>query len=197
LATNIKNIDGKKVQVSGRIMTWSNMISFSRILVAFPIVYLHYINNLQVTTASGILIFYGVISDYLDGFIARKTNTISEVGKMIDPIADKLCALVLFVYTVWIGWIPLWFLMLAVIRDITIMLGSYFIKSKYDKVAMAIMSGKISVNVLALYWIAVFFFQEATNVHMFLMACSITLMVISWIDYFNRYRLIMRGAKFN
>ncbi len=197
MATNIKNIDGKKVQVSGRIMTWSNMISFSRILVAFPIVYLHYINNLQVTTASGILIFYGVISDYLDGFIARKTNTISEVGKMIDPIADKLCALVLFVYTVWIGWIPLWFLMLAVIRDITIMLGSYFIKSKYDKVAMAIMSGKISVNVLALYWIAVFFFQEATNVHMFLMACSITLMVISWIDYFNRYRLIMRGAKFN
>ncbi|WP_103664239.1 CDP-alcohol phosphatidyltransferase family protein [Gracilimonas amylolytica] len=197
MATNIKNIDGKKVQVSGRIMTWSNMISFSRILVAFPIVYLHYINNLQVTTASGILIFYGVISDYLDGFIARKTNTISEVGKMIDPIADKLCALVLFVYTVWIGWIPLWFLILAMIRDITIMLGSYFIKSKYDKVAMAIMSGKISVNVLALYWIAVFFFQEATNVHMFLMACSITLMVISWIDYFNRYRLIMRGAKFN
>lgn len=197
LATNIKNIDGKKVQVSGRIMTWSNMISFSRILVALPIVYLHYINNFQVTTASTTLIFYGVISDYLDGYIARKTNTISEVGKMIDPIADKLCALVLFIYTVWIGWIPLWFLILAMIRDITIMIGSYFIKSKYDKVAMAIMSGKISVNVLALYWISVFFFREATNVHMFLMACSIILMVISWIDYFNRYRLIMRGAKFN
>jgi hypothetical protein len=64
-------------------------------------------------------------------------------------------------------------------------------------VAMAIMSGKISVNVLALYWIAVFFFPDAKSVHMFLMACSVTLMVISWIDYFNRYRLIMRGAKFN
>lgn len=197
MATNTKNIDGKKVKVSGRVMTWSNMISFSRILVAFPIVYLHYINDLQVTTTAGLLILYGVISDYLDGLIARKTNTISEVGKMIDPIADKLCALVLFVYTVWIGWIPLWFLILAMFRDISIMLGSYFIKSKYDKVAMAIMSGKISVNVLALYWISVFFFPDVTNVHMFLMACSVILMVISWIDYFNRYRLIMRGAKFN
>lgn len=197
MATNIKNIDGKKVKVTGRVMTWSNMISFSRILVAFPIVYLHYINDLQVTTTASILILYGVISDYLDGLIARKTNTISEVGKMIDPVADKLCALVLFVYTVWIGWIPLWFLLLAMFRDITIMLGSYFIKSKYDKVAMAIMSGKISVNVLALYWISVFFFPDVTNVHMFLMACSVTLMVISWIDYFNRYRLIMRGAEFN
>jgi phosphatidylglycerophosphate synthase len=158
---------------------------------------LHYINDLQVTTAIVILIFYGGVSDYLDGLIARKTNTISEVGKMIDPVADKLCALVLFVYTVWIGWIPLWFLVFAMFRDISIMLGSYFIKSKYDKVAMAIMSGKISVNVLALYWISVFFFPEVTNVHMFLMACSVTLMLISWIDYFNRYRLIMRGAKFN
>lgn len=165
--------------------------------MAFPIVYLHYINDFQISTAIGILILYAGISDYLDGYIARKTNTISEMGKMIDPIADKLCALVLFIYTVWIGWIPLWFLLFAMVRDISIMAGSYFIKRKYDKVAMAIMSGKISVNVLALYWMAVFFFPEAENIHMFLMASSVTVMVISWIDYFNRYRLIMSGAEFN
>lgn len=197
MATITKNIDEKKVQVTGRVFTWSNMISFSRIFVALPIVYLHYMNDMQVNTTVMLLIFYGVISDYLDGFIARKTNTISEMGKMIDPVADKLCALILFIYTVWIGWIPLWFLLLAVVRDSLIMLGSYYIKRKYNKVAMAIMSGKVSVNILALYWIAVFFFPEAQNVHMFLMACSVTLMVISWIDYFNRYRLIMKGAKFN
>lgn len=197
MATTTQNIDGKKVQVTGRVLTWSNTISFSRILVAFPVVYLHYQNNFQFNTTILILIFYGVISDYLDGYIARKTNTISEIGKMADPIADKLCALVLFIYTVWIGWIPLWFLLFAMVRDISIMIGSYYIKKKYDKVAMAIMSGKISVNVLALYWISVFFFPEAQNAHMFLMSCSVTLMVISWIDYFNRYRLIMNGAEFN
>lgn len=197
MATTTQNIDGKKVQVTGRVLTWSNTISFSRILVAFPVVYLHYQNNFQFNSTILILIFYGVISDYLDGYIARKTNTISEIGKMVDPVADKLCALVLFIYTVWIGWIPLWFLLLAMARDISIMIGSYYIKKKYDKVAMAIMSGKISVNVLALYWISIFFFPEAQNVHMFLMSCSVTLMVISWIDYFNRYRLIMNGAEFN
>lgn len=197
MATNTKNIDGKKVKVTGRFFTWSNMISFSRIFIAIPVVYLHYINDFQITNTMAILIFYGVISDYLDGYIARKTNTISEMGKMMDPVADKLCALILFIYTVWIGWIPLWFLLFAMARDISIMAGSYFIKKKYDKVAMAIMTGKISVNMLAFYWIAVFFFPEATNVHMFLMASSVTLMAISWIDYFNRYRLIMSGAEFN
>lgn len=197
MAATTKNIDRKKVEVTGRVFTWSNTISFSRILAAFPVVYLHYQNDFQVNSAIIVLVVYGVISDYLDGFIARKTNTISELGKMIDPIADKLCALVLFVYTVWIGWIPLWFLIFAMIRDSMIMLGSYYIKKKYDKVAMAIMSGKISVNVLTMYWISVFFFPDAGSVHMFLMASSLTLMIISWIDYFNRYRLIMSGAEFN
>ncbi|HET8865665.1 MAG TPA: CDP-alcohol phosphatidyltransferase family protein [Gracilimonas sp.] len=197
MASITQNIDGKKVKVTGRVFTWSNTISFSRILVAFPVVYLHYQNDFQFNTTILAFIIYGAFSDYLDGYIARKTNTISELGKMIDPIADKLCALVLFIYTVWIGWIPLWFLVLAIVRDVLIMMGSYYIKKKYDKVAMAIMSGKISVNVLALYWISVFFFPESQNTHLFLMACSVTLMVISWIDYFNRYRLIMRGAEFN
>ncbi len=197
MVTTTQNIDGKKVQVTGRVFTWSNTISFTRFLVAFPVVYLHYRNNMQFNTGILVLIVYAVISDYLDGYIARKTNTISELGKMIDPMADKLCALVLFIYTVWIGWIPLWFLIFAMIRDLLIMWGSYYIKKKYDKVAMAIMSGKISVNVLAFYWISVFFFPEAHSVQMFLMACSVTIMVISWIDYFNRYRLIMSGAKFN
>lgn len=197
MAITTKNIDGNKLQVTGKVFTWSNTISFTRILIAIPVVYLHYYNGLQINEAILALIGYGIVSDYLDGYIARKTDTISELGKMIDPVADKLSALILFSYTVWIGWIPLWFLVFAMVRDILIMMGSYYIKKKYNKVAMAIMSGKISVNVLALYWISVFFFPEAESAHMFLMACSVTIMVISWIDYFNRYRLIMSGAEFN
>ncbi|HBQ60446.1 MAG TPA: CDP-alcohol phosphatidyltransferase family protein, partial [Balneolaceae bacterium] len=107
-----------------------------RIFIAIPVVYLHYVNDFQITNTMAVLIFYGVISDYLDGYIARKTNTISEMGKMMDPVADKLCALILFIYTVWIGWIPLWFLLFAMARDISITAGSYFIKKKYNKVAM-------------------------------------------------------------
>ncbi|MTI89575.1 MAG: CDP-alcohol phosphatidyltransferase family protein [Balneolaceae bacterium] len=192
-----ENVDGKNLEVSGRIFTWSNIISFSRVLIAFPIVFLHYKNDMQINALIIVLIIYGVISDYLDGLVARKTNTISEMGKMIDPIADKLCAVTLFGYTVWIGWIPLWFLTYAIIRDSLIMAGSFYIKKKYNKVAMSITSGKISVNVLALYWLSVFFFPEADKAHMFLLACTVTIMLISLFDYFNRYRKIMAGAKFN
>ncbi len=192
-----KNIDGKTVQVSGRIFTLSNFISFSRFIVALPVIYLHAQNNYQYNGLIVGLMLYAVISDYLDGLVARKTNTVSEVGKMIDPISDKLCAATLFVYTVWLGWVPLWFLVLNVFRDSFIMLGSSFIKVKYGKVAMSIMSGKIAVNILALYWISVFFFRDAEQVHIWLLYISTAFMVYSFFDYFNRYRKIMQGAKFN
>ena len=192
-----KNIDGKIVQVSGRVFTLSNLISFSRFLVAAPVIYLHMQNEYEYNNTIVALILYAGISDYLDGLVARKTNTISEVGKMIDPISDKLCAAALFIYTVWLGWVPLWFLVLNVFRDSFIMIGSSFIKVKYGKVAMSIMSGKIAVNILALYWIAVFFFRDAVQAHNWLLYICTFVMVYSFFDYFNRYRKIMRGAKFN
>ena len=193
----IENIDGKKITITGRILTLSNIISFSRVIIAFPVIYFHLKNNFAYNTEVIVLIAYAVISDYLDGLVARKTNSISEIGKMIDPISDKLCAGTLFIYTVWLGWIPLWFLIFFIIRDTLILIGSSFIKLKYGKVAMSTLSGKISVNIISVYWVSVFFFRDAEIVHQFLLWFSVVIMIISFLDYFNRYIKIMRGAQFN
>lgn len=192
-----KNIDGRTVEVSGRVFTFSNVISFSRFFVAFPVVILHYNNNLSYDWIVVALIAYAGISDYLDGLVARKTNTVSEVGKVIDPVSDKLCAVILFIYTVWLGWVPLWFLLINVVRDSLIMIGSSFIKIKYGKVAMSTMSGKIYVNILAFYWIAVFFFRDEVLIHEYLLYISTAFMVISFFAYLHRYMTIMKGATFN
>lgn len=192
-----KNIDGRTVEVTGRVFTFSNIISFSRFFVAFPVVFLHYKNNLTYDWLTVALIFYAGISDYLDGLVARRTNTVSEVGKVIDPVSDKLCAVILFIYTVWLGWVPLWFLLINVARDSLIMMGSSFIKIKYGKVAMSTMTGKIYVNILAVYWIAVFFFRDAALVHEYLLYIGTVVMVISFFAYLHRYRSIMNGATFN
>lgn len=194
-----KNIDGEKIFVKDTVLTWSNLISVSRILAAFAVIYIHYTNGNLFTTTITWLIVYGVISDYLDGFIARKTNSVSEFGKLLDPIADKLAVTALFVYTVYLGWIPLWFLIFSVVRDTLIMLGSRIIQRKYGKVAMSVMSGKISVNVQALYWISVFFLPgyQFADAHTFLMGAAVSAMLISFYDYISRFRQIMKGAEFN
>ncbi len=191
------NIDGRKIEVTGKLFTISNFISFSRIFIVIPVVYRHYINGYSVDAIIILLIGYGIISDYLDGFVARKTNTISEIGKMIDPISDKIAAGLLFIYTVVIGWVPFWFLWLFIARDILILIGSSFIKLRYGKVAMSTISGKISVNVISLYWISIFFFRSASLAHAILLWASVAIMLFSFIMYLLRYRNIMNGARFN
>jgi len=191
------NVDGKKVLVRDDIFTWSNLISLTRVLVALPIVYLHYENQKEINYLILGLIFYGGISDYLDGLVARMRDEISELGKILDPVADKIMAFVLFFYTVWLGWIPLWFFVIGIARDILIMMGSWYIKRERGKVAMSTMSGKVSVNVLALYWLSVFFFPDQASIHVFLMMASLVIMIISFIDYFYRYKLILDGAEYN
>jgi len=191
------NIDGKKVLVKDDILTWSNLISLSRVLIVIPIIYLHIQNNYQANAAIVLLIIYGVISDYLDGLVARWRDEISELGKILDPIADKLLAFFLFLYTVAIGWIPVWYFVIGVARDLLIMAGSGHIKKRRGKVAMSIMSGKISVNIMAIYWLAVFFLRDATDLHNFLMLVSVAFMIYSFIEYVIRYRQIINGADFN
>lgn len=191
------NIDGEKVLVTKHIYTWSNFISFTRVLVVAPIIYLHIQNDYEANLAIFALILYGGISDYFDGLVARLRNERSELGKMLDPIADKLMAFFLFLYTVIIGWIPLWYFFLGVARDLMIMWGSAQIKKKRGKVAMSIMSGKISVNGMAFYWMSIFFFPDATQVHLPLLILSVILMVYSFVEYTIRYNKIMAGAEFN
>jgi len=191
------NIDGKKLIVKDHIVTWSNFISLSRVLVVIPVIYIHIHNNYEINTAIVLLIAYGVLSDYLDGLVARKRDEISELGKVLDPIADKLMAFFLFLYTVMLGWIPVWYFAMGVSRDLMIMAGSGYIKRKRGKVAMSIMSGKISVNVMAIYWISVFFFRDAEVIHFWFMIASVAIMIYSFIDYVIRYRKIIEGTEFN
>lgn len=191
------NIDGKKIKVRDYIYTWSNFISFTRILVVIPVIWLHIHNGYETNIWIILLIIYGVISDYLDGLVARWRDEISELGKILDPIADKLMAFFLFLYTVILGWIPIWYFILGVVRDLLIMAGSAHIKRKRGKVAMSIMSGKVTVNVMAFYWISIFFFREAESAHTFLMVMSAVMMVVSFIDYKRRYYKIINGADFN
>lgn len=192
-----KNINGKKLNVRQDVITWSNFISLTRVFVAVPVIYIHQKNGQQINTAIILLICYGVLSDYLDGLVARLTDTISEFGKALDPIADKITAAILFIYTVYLGWVPLWFLVFSLSRDALIMIGSAAIKKKYGKVAMAGLSGKISVNLMAFYWVSVFFFPEQTQAQNYLLWASVFMMTVSFFDYLHRFRLIMKGAEFN
>lgn len=193
----LENIDGQKIHVWHRIFTISNVISLSRAIVAVPIIWLHFKAGEQTTWLVNVLIVYCIASDYLDGYIARKTDNVSELGKALDPLADKICALILFGYTVMIGWIPVWFLLTIIGRDLLIGSGALFIRYRKGKVPMAAMSGKVSLNAVAVYWLSVFYFPDFKALHTWLLVITMVILIYSFGEYIYRYTRIMQGAEFN
>ncbi|MGO4715547.1 CDP-alcohol phosphatidyltransferase family protein [Bradyrhizobium sp. 2TAF24] len=94
-----------------------NIITLGRILLVPVIVWA--IASNQMTIAFGLFVTAGV-SDAVDGFLAKRFNMTSEIGALLDPLADK--ALLVSIYValgVW-GAIPRWIVILVVSRDIMI-----------------------------------------------------------------------------
>jgi len=78
----------------------------------------------------GIFVF-AAISDGIDGFVARRFNQRSQLGAILDPLADKgllLAAILTLAFSQWQPEIPIWFAILVVARDIIIVSGSLLIK---------------------------------------------------------------------
>ncbi|WP_391591931.1 CDP-diacylglycerol-glycerol-3-phosphate 3-phosphatidyltransferase [[Mycoplasma] cavipharyngis] len=69
---------------------------------------------------AAIVFIIGAISDWVDGYLARKWNVVSNYGKILDPIADKILVNGVFIALASYGIIPSWIVILFVVRDIIV-----------------------------------------------------------------------------
>jgi len=133
------------------IYTTSNLLSFIRLLMAIPFWIL--IGNLYEPgmryVVAGLAVV-GAITDVLDGYLARKLNQLTEVGKIIDPLADKIAIGAIVIRLFMIGEIPVYYFYLIIGRDLLIFIGGIFVSKKLGRVLPSNMLGKISVAVIGL-----------------------------------------------
>lgn len=126
-----------------------NIICYFRMLLVpiFMYVYLTAETDGDYLLSAGILTLSG-FSDFLDGYIARKYNLITEWGKLIDPIADKLTQFVcaaLLVYTYPAYWV---LLIIIVVKDVMLAVaGVYIYKKTGRKLDGAQLPGKVATAV--------------------------------------------------
>ncbi len=79
-------------------MTKSSYISISRIALIFPIIFLSSLSNPIWNLLSLFLFLVASFSDFIDGYLARKTKTVSELGSLLDLLADKLLVCLLLIW---------------------------------------------------------------------------------------------------
>jgi cardiolipin synthase len=109
----------KQVSMWHEAKTVPNLLSFLR-LALIPL-FLWLILRHQGTWAVLLLIFSG-FTDYLDGYIARKYNQVTRLGKLIDPAADRLYIFTTLIGLVATGVIPFWLAAVVVARDVMLLI---------------------------------------------------------------------------
>ena len=139
-----------------KILTISNSLSFFRLLLAIPIWYsLNHFQNETYRTIIFILCVVAAITDYLDGYVARKRNEITELGKIIDPLADKILVGIIAIKLYMIGELSGYFFLIIVLRDVIIFIGGILISLKLKKVLSSNLLGKITVTMIGFVFLMV------------------------------------------
>ena len=140
-----------------KIYTKSNLISFVRLLLVAPTIYLmtKIPEHDEYRYFVLFMFFLAYLSDILDGYLARKFNEISELGKIIDPLADKIFVIAIVFQLFLSEEIPSYYFWIIIFRDVLILLGGIVVTNITGKVLPSNLLGKITVASIGLFFIAV------------------------------------------
>ena len=163
----------------------SNCLSYLRIILVpvFVYLYLNAKDTRDYYLAAGIILF-SAVTDLLDGMIARKFNQITELGKALDPIADKLlqaaiafCLMFKFTY-MWI------IVLLFVIKELFMGINSLFLLRKGKKIDGAKWYGKLSTAVFYISMLLLIAFPTIdSKIAAILMVITFIFLSLSFILY--------------
>jgi len=98
-----------------------NLICLLRIVLVWPVAAA--LGDREYLIALALFIVAG-LSDGIDGYLAKRFNWTSELGKLLDPLADKVLLVTVFVESAWLGLVPWWLTSAVVARDVFIALGA-------------------------------------------------------------------------
>ena len=138
-----------------------------------------------------ILFIIASITDFFDGYFARKYNLITTMGKFLDPIADKLIVNTAMILMIPIGRIPAWIVAITIIRDLIVDVirsiasseGNYIQASPIGK--QKTLAQNIAVTALLIHYSILGL--DAHFVGMIILYVALLLTIYSGVDYFIKF----------
>lgn len=132
-------------QVSDKIFTVPNVISFIRLCMvpAFFVLLLDgysFLATLLFAIASG--------TDFLDGQIARRTNSVSKLGRVLDPAVDRILLIMGVIGIYLVGRLPLWIIVVVLGRDVIMLVGGGYFLARYKVRVDVVYPGKVATTFL-------------------------------------------------
>ncbi|MBN2816220.1 MAG: CDP-alcohol phosphatidyltransferase family protein [Campylobacterales bacterium] len=98
----------------------ANNITFVRIILSFVALALVMSGNIELLLVAIILIAYSELTDMLDGYLARRDNCVTSLGKLLDPLSDSISRFIYFFAFGYMGLFPIWLVIVLFVRDIIV-----------------------------------------------------------------------------
>lgn len=172
-----------------------NIITVIRILSIAPICWLLWKESYALALA--LLVLAG-LSDALDGFLARRYGWFTRLGAMLDPVADKLFVVSVFIVFGLKGSLPWWLIVLVIGRDVVIVLGAIAYKLLRNRLEMRpLLISKLNTG-LQIFLLTVTLFHVAMHAVpawfnqglQWLVAVTTCLSGVAYIYLWGRYALL-------
>jgi CDP-diacylglycerol--glycerol-3-phosphate 3-phosphatidyltransferase len=127
---------------------WSapNLVTLARLALVAPALLL-LAAGMRLWAATVVVVMFA--TDGVDGYLARRLQRVSDLGKVLDPTADKLAVGAVLLYLVIAGEFPLWALVLVIARDIAIAAGGVAVTRRRGAIPQALPVGKAALAALA------------------------------------------------
>ncbi len=139
-----------QTQLSEKLWTIPNILSIFRIILVIPIVQQLGLNNPISNFIAFVIFAVALLTDFLDGFLARALKSVSKIGYFIDPMGDKILAVTISALLYFSKRAPFYFFFLIVLRDLIISIGALYALNTKKKVVQPLISGKVTAILLGL-----------------------------------------------
>lgn len=166
-------------------MTIPNILTLIRMCLVPIYLILFYCEDTHLVAA--VVFVLASLTDVADGYLARKLNASTKWGQLMDPLADKCMqvAVILSLFTAKL--VPIWFILLLIVKEVTMIAGSIFLYSKKTYVK-ANKVGKLNTVFLFLVMTLLLFFPTMPVVlKNILLGCSATLTLLAAVSYIYLY----------
>lgn len=170
-------------------MNLPNKLSLLRICLIPVMVILFSIGGTIYMRLSAIVFLIASVTDYFDGHIARKQNIVTDFGRFVDPLADKLLVLSALILLCSSSQVPAWVVITILARELAID-GLRMIVVRKGTVIAAGKLGKLKTASQMLYILVLMFFQLSSWSNVFTIVLTIWIVAItiaSGADYFRHY----------
>ncbi len=169
-----------------------NALTLYRVAAVPVIVVLMLFPNRACTAIAALLFSAAAITDFLDGFFARRRGLVTNFGKIMDPLADKLLVSSTFIMLASLGWVPAWVVCIIVGREIAVTgLRNFIAENSEDISSSSLGKYKTGFQIAAsipLLFHYPYFGVDLHAIGTVYMWIALALTVWSGTDYFVRHR---------